>query len=122
MRNSVPLCDAVTCNRSLHILKSSAPTGDADFIGEGPIIRDSAGAAGSRCANQTFEIIQHLLEFSQRMGVVIGNLGEVSESLLQPRIEGSHCRRRAAAASDKPVNAISQPAASTVTRGSARPP
>jgi len=103
VRNSVPLCDAVTCNRSLHI-------------------RDSAAAAGSRCASQTFEIIQHLLEFSQRMGVVIGNLGEVSESLLQPRIEGSHCRRRAAAASDKPVNAISQPAASTATRGSARLP
>jgi hypothetical protein len=32
VNNSKPLSDAVTCKRPFHILQSSAPTRDADFI------------------------------------------------------------------------------------------
>jgi len=48
----------------------------------------------------------------------MGNAGEVGESLLQPKTEGTH--RHLAAASDEPVNMISQSAASIVTRVSAQ--
>jgi hypothetical protein len=78
-------------------------------------------ASDSRCASRIFEIIQHLLEFSKRASVVKGNPGEVGKGQLQPSKQAAYRRKYLAAASDEPVDPISQPAASKVTRGRARP-